>query len=170
MIPPGRCRSGVVARCVLLALLAVHVVPADANGQDADTTASPLLTLRTGLPIRLVSPSLGLSGDMSVLRTSRDTVVVVGRFDERAVPRASITRLDVYSGRTSRGGVVRGAKIGAVVGLVNALLCAATCVPDERNKALMFSVPAFGLAGGAIGALFRGGSYTRLIPVENGAP
>lgn len=160
----GRFRA--LGRNALLALLALHAVIADANAQAADTSASPLLALRPGLPIRLVSPGLGLAGDMSVLRTTRDTLVVVGRFGERAVPRTSIERLDVFNKHSTRGGVIRGAKVGAVFGVMNALLCAATCEPAERNKALVLSVPAFGLVGGAIGALFGGESYTRVIPAR----
>lgn len=144
--------------------VACTVLAASATAQGTDSTASPLLSLRPGLPVRLSAPTLSLEGDMTVLRAARDTLVVVGRFGERTVPRPAIVWLDVRDGRTVRGGFVRGAKIGAVIGVLNALLCASTCEATERNKALLFSVPAFGLAGGAIGTLFKGESYRRIIP------
>lgn len=148
----------------LLCALAWIALAATATAQGPDSTTSPLLSLRPGLPVRLSAPTLGLEGDMTVLRTVRDTLVVVGRFGERTVPRPAIVWLDVRDARTVRGGFVRGAKIGAVIGVLNALLCASTCEESERNKALLFSVPAFGLAAGAIGTLFGGESYRRVIP------
>jgi hypothetical protein len=145
-----------------LTLLGTIALAPQAGAQGPDTAASPLLTLRPGLPIRLVSPTLGLSGNMSVLRVTHDTLVVVGRFGERTVPRAAIGRLDVYEGHTTRGGLVRGARVGAVVGAGNAILC----VPEERKAGLLLSVPAFGLAGAVIGTLFRADSYTRVLPPD----
>lgn len=150
--------------CAMLCSIACTVSASNARAQGDDSIKSPLLALRPGLPIRLSAPTLALEGDMTVLRAVSDTLIVVGRFGERAVPRPAIVRLDVRDARTVRGGFVRGAKIGAVIGVLNALLCASTCEPTERNKALMFSIPAFALAGGAVGTVFGSESYRRVIP------
>lgn len=132
--------------------------------------------VRPGDRIRVKSPSL--SGELQVVETSADSLVVRGRGTQASsVARSSLTSLSVGRQRSRGAGALRGAWLGAAVGAGMGVLAGLVDGDDPPEALLSFSAEekalmggvllgaTGGAVGGIIGALAPGRRW-KVVPLD----
>jgi hypothetical protein len=139
----------------------------------------PAIPLGTRVRLDAPRPNAGLAG--TVRSQSADSITIETDDSTRVVSLASVRRIDVSEGRSSRDGAFRGMKIGGLGlgGAMAAFLIAGYVASPNHNcggadecldpiAALPYLVPASaligGLAGAFIGAIAGAERWDRLYP------
>jgi hypothetical protein len=173
-------------RIPLAALLSIAVAAGGVQAQAlpepsaAGTAQARIRTLTPGDVVRVEAAAGRYEG--TVTRVTPDTLVVAEGARIDAIPRADVTRLERFAGRSSRGraiaigagtGLVSGVVIGAVVGrMIGKVDCGEIdgpdCVSGEHDGTIQGVMIAEGaLIGSLVGAMF--GPVFRRTRWENAA-
>jgi hypothetical protein len=139
-----------------------------ATFQNIDISAERVTSLSVGARARASAPAVAAApvvGEISKLSHDAIELIVSARESPVVLPRTSLTRLEVSTGRNRRRGALLGLGIGVVGGAtVGAVGCRDSS--DWSSSACAAILGGFsGAVGAGLGALFAAGDHWAELPV-----
>jgi hypothetical protein len=160
--------------CIRIARFAVELAVILSTTAGLAAAQVPAIAAGTRVRVDAPGPTVRLTG--TVRSQSADSIAIETTEATRTVPLASVRRVDVSAGVSSRDGAIRGMKIGglALGGTAAALLLAAYVVSPTNNCAgdmcyfPLYLVPAVvtvgGLSGVVIGSVVGAEHWDTVYP------